>query len=101
MCDFEDFPIISKYPLSQAILDGILVRIGEANGKPIVATSHIREKFGVDDLLRIFHEFEDWDKDVRPGLPEEEQLFAATYANRKVWVIEDDTAYTVMYPEDY
>ena len=101
MCDFEDMPIISKYPLGQAILDGVLVRIGEHNGKPVVATSHIRAQFEVADLLKIFHKFEEWDKHIRPGLPEEEQLFSMVDAGRKVWVIEDAQAYTIMYPEDY
>jgi hypothetical protein len=101
MCDFEDFPVISKYPLSQGLIDGVLVKVLDYNGKPVVATSHIKEHFGNDDLYRIFCEFKAWDSQVRPNFPEEEQLFSTTYASRKVWVIEDGVAYTIMYPEDY
>jgi hypothetical protein len=34
-------------------------------------------------------------------LPEEEQLFHTSMNGQNVWVIEDGTAFTLMYPEDY
>ena len=34
-------------------------------------------------------------------LPEAEQLFQMTMNGETVWVIEDDAAFTLMYPEDY
>lgn len=101
MCDFEDFPLISRYTLKQALADGVLVKILEYNGKPVVATSHIKERFGNDDLYRIFYEFKAWDTEIRPTLPEAEQLFHTVYAQQKIWVLEDGEAYTIMYPEDY
>ena len=36
-----------------------------------------------------------------PTLPEEEQMFHTTMNGKKVWVIEDGAAFTLMYPEDY
>jgi hypothetical protein len=36
-----------------------------------------------------------------PTLPEEDRLFTTTMNGDTVWVIEDDAAYTLMYPEDY
>lgn len=101
MCDFEDFPIISKYPLSQAILDGVLTRLTTYHGKSVVATAHLLQDLSKADLLKVFHEFCQWDIYTRPGLPEEDQLFHMEWNGRKVWVIEDEQAYTLMYPEDY
>jgi|tagenome__1003787_1003787.scaffolds.fasta_scaffold20034521_2 hypothetical protein len=101
MCDFEDFPIISRYSLSQAIMDGILVRISTYHGKPVVATSHILGKIHKADLLKIFARFRKWDTCAKSELSEEEQLFTAEFAGRRVWVTEDSEAYTIMYPEDY
>jgi hypothetical protein len=36
-----------------------------------------------------------------PTLPEADRLFQTTTEGKKVWVIEDDAAVTLMYPEDY
>ena len=52
-------------------------------------------------LIEIWNEFVDWKKQVEPTLPEAERLFHTTMNDKKVWVIEDDQAYTLMYPEDY
>src|SRR5689334_10848450 len=101
MCDFEDFPIISKYPLSQAIMDGILTRISMHDGKPVVATAHILADISTADLLKVLHELCARDIYTKAKLPEEEQLFTLGFAGRTVWVIRDGAAYTIMYPEDY
>jgi hypothetical protein len=34
-------------------------------------------------------------------LPEEERPFSTSMNSKKVWVIEDGAAFTLMYPEDY
>jgi hypothetical protein len=36
-----------------------------------------------------------------PTLPEEKRLFETKMNHMRVWVIEDETAVTLMYPEDY
>jgi hypothetical protein len=36
-----------------------------------------------------------------PNLPEEERTFVTKMNLKKVWVIEDGAAFTMMYPEDY
>jgi len=36
-----------------------------------------------------------------PTLPEAEQLFSTTMNDKKVWVIEDGAAFTILFPEDY
>ena len=103
--------VITVYPLEQAIADGVLVEIfknrwGQLSGwKPIVATAHLfHDVSGASPeaaLIEIWNEFVDWKKMTEPTLPEEERLFVTTMDDKKVWVIEDDTAYTLMYPEDY
>jgi hypothetical protein len=48
MCQFEDVEIISKYPLNQAIDDGMLAKLCDIRFgieiKPLVATSHLLEE---------------------------------------------------------
>ena len=36
-----------------------------------------------------------------PGLEEEDRLFQTKMNGHRVWVIEDGTAFTMMFPEDY
>jgi uncharacterized protein DUF6573 len=107
MSIFDDADVISKYPLEQAIADGLLVEIFQnrwpelSGGKPIVATVHIFHEVSLAGLMEIWNEYVTWQKEVRPTLPEEQQLFATTMNSKTVWVIADDAAYTLMYPEDY
>jgi hypothetical protein len=51
--------------------------------------------------MEIWNEFARWRKDVMPTLPEEDRLFSTQMDFKKVWVIEDDSGFTLMYPEDY
>jgi hypothetical protein len=104
---FDDADVISTYPLEQAIEDGILVEIFKnsweelSGGKPIVATAHLHSDINLAGLMEIWNEFVHWQKTVMPMLPEEERLFHTTMNGKKVWVIADDVAFTLMYPEDY
>ena len=34
-------------------------------------------------------------------LPEEEQMFVTKMSGEKIWLLEDEAAFTMMYPEDY
>ena len=101
MCDFEDTTIISSYTRDQAVDDGLLVELLSWNGKPVMATTHVRDEFGLSELFGIWHEFRSWKERIEPTLKEEDKLFSVTKNNKKVWVIEDTEAFTVMYPEDY
>jgi hypothetical protein len=107
MCIFDNADVISRYPLEQAIADGVLVEILKhrwpelSGGKPIVATAHLFNAVSLAGLMEIWNEFVHWQKHVMPTLPEEEQLFHTSMDGKKVWVIEDGVAFTLMYPEDY
>jgi hypothetical protein len=107
MSIFDDAEVISKYPLERAIADGILVEIFKgqwsalSGGKPIVATTHLFDDISLNGLTEIWNAFVDWQKHVMPTLPEADRLFHTTMEGKKVWVIEDDSAVTLMYPEDY
>jgi hypothetical protein len=107
MIIFDDAEIISTYPLQQAIKDGVLVEIFKnrwqelSQGKPIVATAHLAQDISLAGLMDIWHAFGYWREHVMLTLPEAEQLFQMTMNGETVWVIEDDAAFTLMYPEDY
>jgi hypothetical protein len=107
MSIFDDTEVISSYPLKQAIEDGLLVEIFKerwkelSGGKPMVATVHLFERVSLAGLLEIWNEFVPWRTTATPKRPEENRLFSTKMNERKVWVIEDDAAYTLMYPEDY
>jgi hypothetical protein len=107
MSKSDDATVIVAYTLKQAIEDGVLVEIFKnrwpelSGGKPIVATAHLFHEVSLAGLLEIWNEFVTWRKDVMPTLPEEEQLFHTSMNGKKVWVIEDGAAFTLMYPEDY
>ena len=96
-----------EYTLKQAIDDGVLVEVFKnrwpelSSGKPIVATSHLFGEVSLAALFEIWNEYVDWKNKVMPTLPEEEQLFVTKMNGLKIWLIEDDQAYTMMYPEDY
>jgi hypothetical protein len=51
--------------------------------------------------MEIWNEFVQWRKKVMPTLREEDRLFHTSMNGRKVWVIEDGAAFTMMYPEEY
>jgi hypothetical protein len=107
MIIFDDAEIISTYPLQQAIKDGILVEIFKnrwqelSAGKPIVATAHLTQDISLAGLMAIWQAFASWWEHIMLTLPEAEQLFQMTMNGETVWVIEDDTAFTLLYPEDY
>jgi hypothetical protein len=104
---FDDAEVISAYPLERAIEDGVLVEIFKrrwpqlSNGKPIVATSHLSNAVSLAGLMDIWNEFVHWRKHIMPTLPEADRLFHTTMDGKKVWVIEDGVAFTLMYPDDY
>ena len=111
MCDFENVEIISKYTRQQEIEDGILIEVFDeyimkglnefTNGRKIVATTHLAQEMEKHDLRDIWNKFAVWKQDVEPTLPEVERLFHTVVNGKKVWVIEDDEAFTLMFPEDY
>jgi hypothetical protein len=51
--------------------------------------------------MDIWPEFVEWRTRIMPTLPEEEQMFSMMFEERKVWIIEDGSGFTLMFPEDY
>jgi hypothetical protein len=104
---FDDADVISTYPLDQAIKDGVLVELFKnrwdelSGGKPIVATAHLSNAISLAGLLEIWNEFVHWQQTIMPTLPEADRLFHTTMNGETVWVIEDDAAFTLIYPGDY
>ena len=103
----DEATIISEYSLEQAIDDGVLVEVFKdrwqhlSQGKPIVATSHLFNQVSLAGLLDIWNEYVEWRTNVMPTLPEADQLFSTSMGGEKVWLLEDDDAFTMLYPEDY
>jgi hypothetical protein len=68
MSIFDDAEVISRYPLAQAIKDGILVEVFKnrwhelSGGKPIVATAHLHSAISLAGLMEIWNEFVTWQK---------------------------------------
>lgn len=107
MCDFEEKDIVSRYPQKQAVEDGILVELFKnrwpklSGGRPILATSHLYNNVSPAGLMEIWNEFAKWRREIMPTLPEEEKLFHTQMNGKRVWVIEDPSSFTLMYPQDY
>jgi type I site-specific restriction endonuclease len=99
--------IISIYSLQEAIEDGFLAEIFKnrweklSGGIPIVATSHLYDEISLAGLQEIWNDFINWQRKIKPTLPEEEQLFVTKMNGNKVIVTEPGEAFTLMYLEDY
>jgi hypothetical protein len=99
--------VISTYSQKQAIEDGALVEVFKnrwaelSGGKPIIATRAVFNAFSLAALLEIWNDFVVWKKKIEPNLPEEEKMFVTKAMGDKVWLIEDEVAFTIMYPRDY
>ncbi len=93
--------VISVYTLEQAKADGLLVELLSYEGKPVVATTHVRGDLDIAVLLSIFNDYLWWKEHIAPHLREEDRLFKTDRRARIVWLLEDGAAYTIMYPEDY
>lgn len=95
--------VIFEYTLMQAIADGVLHPMGWASsGKPLMATAGTVHDLPNRELWSLFDRFFAWQRDVEPTLAEEDRMFVADASNgKKVWVIEDGQAVTLLYPEEY
>jgi type I site-specific restriction endonuclease len=104
---FDPDEVITVYSLQEAIKDGALVEIFKkrwkqlSDGRPIVASAHLVENVSHGTLRKIWNEFIQWKTDVESTLPEEERLFSTEIDGQSVWVIEEETAFILVYPEDY
>jgi hypothetical protein len=98
---------IYEYSLNQAVADGSLIEIFKnrwpelSGGKPILVTRHLYKEISLAALQEIWNQYVEWSINVMPTLPEEDQLFSTTMNGEKIWVLEDDSAYTILYPVDY
>ena len=68
---------------------------------PIIATAHLFSEISLAGLTEIWNEYVTWRKNVMATLLEDEQMFVTTMSDEKVWIIEDEAAFTIMHPEDY
>jgi hypothetical protein len=98
--------MIYEYTLAQAVADGQLVEIFKerwsklTGGKPLVATMNIMAEFTLVSLQEIWNEYEKWRQTTDPKRQREE-IFTTQLNDHKVWVMEDQQAFTILFPEDY
>jgi len=96
-----------SYGWSYGATDGVLVEVFEhrwknlTGGKPLVASAAIYGAFTLAALREIWHGYVRWRGNVMPTLPEEERLFTTLMNSRRVWVLEDGQAFTILFREDY
>ncbi|OGS22187.1 MAG: hypothetical protein A2252_04255 [Elusimicrobia bacterium RIFOXYA2_FULL_39_19] len=99
---WKDADIISVYSLEEAVLDGMLIRVGQCGKYPIIFTAN------------LFHEVGFEDRDIRVALvqkglemlkvpdPEDTNTMRLRVIEvGRIWCIADPQAITFMRPEDY
>jgi hypothetical protein len=107
MNTLDDIEVISIYPLDRAVADGVLIEIFKnrweqlSGGKPIVATTGLFNEISLAGLMEIWNEFVKWRTYDKPAPSKDDQLFYTCMNGKRVWVIEDETCFTLMFPEDY
>jgi hypothetical protein len=98
---------IYTYTWQEAVDDGYLTKVlphrwAELTGsKPLLMTAGIAESLTTAGVMEIWNEFVHWTRDTKPTLREEDQLFVADMNGQKVWVIDDGSTFTIMYPSEY
>src|SRR5437660_1030514 len=104
---WADAEVISSYTYQQAIEDGQLVEVFKnrwpelSGGKPILATVTLATAVSAAALREIWNEYVEWKQKVMPTLPEQDRMFTTTMNGDVVWVIDDESVFTLLYPSDY
>jgi len=94
--------IISSYTANQAVEDGYLVELFKnrwlelTNGKPLLATNHIFNEFSLAAFQEMWNEYV-----TKAKTQEQKELFVTKMNSKKVWIIDDGSVFTFMFPEDY
>ncbi len=103
----EQWPVISRYSWQQMVADGDAVELFKnrwpelTGGRPLLASRNLFESVSLAALREIWNEYVVWMQQVMPTLKEADRLFKTTMNGDTVWVIEDGTTFTLLYPEDY
>lgn len=103
----DEWEIISMYPWQQAVEDGVLVELLKhrwpelTQGKPLLATTHIFNEISLAGLMEIWNEFVQWEVSLKPTLKEADRMFVTQMNGDDVWLIDDGSTFTIMYPSDY
>jgi hypothetical protein len=99
--------VIFSYTWQEALDDGVLYRLWRDDlvlppGKPVLATIGVYTEIDDAERRALFAQYLAWKANVEPTLPEEERMFVATARNGKtVWVIDDGSVVTLLYPDEY
>jgi hypothetical protein len=69
--------------------------------KQVVVTAQVSQEVSEETLRAIYDAYMVWRTNVMPTQPPEEQVFTTKMTGKKIWVMEDAEAVTILYPEDY
>lgn len=103
----DEWTVISRYTWQQAVEDGDLVEILKhrwpelTNGKPLLATSGVYAAFSLAAIMELWNEYVLWVQNVMTTLKEADRMFVSSMNGETVWLIEDGTAFTLLFPEEY
>ena len=64
-------------------------------------TAGVAAALTAEQVQTVFAEYLDWCHNVRDTLPSEDQMFTTEVNNQTVWVIDDGTATTILFPHEY
>lgn len=96
----ESPQLLSIYTQAQAIDDGVLVKVGEIRGVPIIFTTNLFKDFA-DDWTRKCLILRGIRMLTKPHPDDTDSMHLRVIENDAVWVIYDGDGFTFMHPEDY
>lgn len=97
----DDWPVISQYSWQQGVEDGELVEILKhrwpelTGGKPLLATIGIHSAFTLAAIMEVWNGFVEWSQSHT------DWLFSTTMNSQTIWLIADETTFTILFPEEY
>lgn len=104
---WDDTEVISSYTWEQGVEDGSPVEVFKnrwpelTHGKPLLATIALHSAVNLAALREIWNEYVEWKQAGMPTRSEVDRFFSTTMNGKKVWVIDNGSAFIMMYPEDY
>ncbi len=101
MHNSEETNVIYSYTRHQRAKGRMLTEVMRWNGRPVLATVHIFKDLDLSVVIDIWQEFCAWREKQKPRLPAEKRLLQTQRNGKKVWMVENDEALTITYPEDY
>lgn len=104
---WDERDVIHTYSWEQAVEDKTLYTFARESwdtlngGRPILMSIGVYSEMGLMDIVSAWNEYVTWRREVEPTLPEEDRLFSYDAHGKTVWIVDDGTAITVLFPDEY